>query len=822
MQKKTRQEQQLERLIRLRSDSELAIFDEVQVARDEVEEAKQEVETLREYVDNHLIGPQGEQGPKGDRGEKGEKGDRGKDGKDGRDGRNGIDGLDGIDGEKGENGKDGSPDKPEEIVKKLQTVKSPWLDAKAIKNLPQPVVNNYQSFIGRGGGASVGLETIKSAGTIVKQGASSIDFGDNLTVTQTANGVRVDASAGGGSGDVVGPASSTDNAIARFDGTTGKIIQNYISGAPTISDTGDITLGKEAAHSIVLGATTTADTVGGAMTIASGNGNGTGLGGALTINSGAGGSVSGSSGAITIQPGTVAAGNGNVGGTLNLLGRSAAGGNTSGGAIVMTAGNATSTAAGGAITITSGAATGNGAGGAISISVGNAASSSNGGSLTLTGGSCGSTSGNGGTGGLVTLTGNTGGSSSQASGTGGAGGSLTLSTGTGGSASGATSSTGGKGGSISILAKNGGTITGTGTAIGGAGGDIAITAGNGATATTGSSNTAGAGGAITFTSGNAGAAGGNVASGNITFQTGTPVGTGTVGAHIFNVNGATEISRINGTGIGLFTNAPTHSLTLGSTSTGIALYNTADQTTNYERGLIQWSGNVLNIKSEKGGTGTLREMRLISHGSLKIFGSASSSGDFAFDGSTSGAGSSNIKTITTFSASSGISTELNLATTISQSGTAGYNILLINPTESSTGSGVKRLISAQVGSVDKFVVDNTGKVTTTGGIVTRTATVTTSATPTPNADTTDLYTVTALAEAATFGAPTGTPSEGQKLMIRIKDNATARALAWNAIYRASSDLALPSTTILSKTLYLGFVYNNTDTKWDLLSVLNNF
>lgn len=41
-----------------------------------------------------------------------------------------------------------------------------------------------------------------------------------------------------GAGDVAGAASSTDNAIARFDGTTGKIIQN--SGV-TISDTGDIT-----------------------------------------------------------------------------------------------------------------------------------------------------------------------------------------------------------------------------------------------------------------------------------------------------------------------------------------------------------------------------------------------------------------------------------------------------------------------------------------------------------------------------------------------------------------------------------------------------
>jgi len=44
----------------------------------------------------------------------------------------------------------------------------------------------------------------------------------------------------GGAGDVTGPGSSVDNAIVRFDGVTGKIIQDYTSNAPTISDTGDV------------------------------------------------------------------------------------------------------------------------------------------------------------------------------------------------------------------------------------------------------------------------------------------------------------------------------------------------------------------------------------------------------------------------------------------------------------------------------------------------------------------------------------------------------------------------------------------------------
>lgn len=45
------------------------------------------------------------------------------------------------------------------------------------------------------------------------------------------------------SANVAGPASATDNAIARFDGTTGKVIQNSI---PTISDNGTVTINPTA------------------------------------------------------------------------------------------------------------------------------------------------------------------------------------------------------------------------------------------------------------------------------------------------------------------------------------------------------------------------------------------------------------------------------------------------------------------------------------------------------------------------------------------------------------------------------------------------
>jgi hypothetical protein len=46
---------------------------------------------------------------------------------------------------------------------------------------------------------------------------------------------------------------------------------------------------------------------------------------------------------------------------------------------------------------------------------------------------------------------------------------------------------------------------------------------------------------------------------------------------------------------------------------------------------------------------------------------------------------------------------------INQSSTAGYTALLVNPTETTTGSGTKLLADFQVGGVSKLSIDNTGK-----------------------------------------------------------------------------------------------------------------
>lgn len=84
---------------------------------------------------------------------------------------------------------------------------------------------------------------VKDEGTTITSAVSSFNFvGSGVTATNVWNDVTVTISSGGGSGDVVWPASATDNAIARFDTTTGKLIQN---SAATIADTTwDITAGK--------------------------------------------------------------------------------------------------------------------------------------------------------------------------------------------------------------------------------------------------------------------------------------------------------------------------------------------------------------------------------------------------------------------------------------------------------------------------------------------------------------------------------------------------------------------------------------------------
>jgi hypothetical protein len=81
-----------------------------------------------------------------------------------------------------------------------------------------------------------------------------------------------------------------------------------------------------------------------------------------------------------------------------------------------------------------------------------------------------------------------------------------------------------------------------------------------------------------------------------------------------------------------------------------------------------------------------------------------------------------------------------------------------------------------------------------------------------------MYLITAQSEAITSFTTnlSGTPTEGQTLWIAITGTA-ARAITWGASFEAST-VALPTTTVSTERLDVGFVWNTVTTKWRCIAV----
>lgn len=137
-------------------------------------------------------------------------------------------------------------------------------------------------------------------------------------------------------------------------------------------------------------------------------------------------------------------------------------------------------------------------------------------------------------------------------------------------------------------------------------------------------------------------------------------------------------------------------------------------------------------------------------------------------------------------------------------------------------------ITAGVVAGTASIIDTTtaqslsGKTISSSSIQQRTAALSDAATITPNADTTDMATVAALGQNVTLANPTGTPLDGQKLVVRITTS-SIRTIAFGNQFRGGVTLALPSaTTGSAKTDYLTFVWNAAASKWDIFQSLLGF
>jgi len=93
-----------------------------------------------------------------------------------------------------------------------------------------------------------------------------------------------------------------------------------------------------------------------------------------------------------------------------------------------------------------------------------------------------------------------------------------------------------------------------------------------------------------------------------------------------------------------------------------------------------------------------------------------------------------------------------------------------------------------------------------------------SATPTLNTDNYDMMVITGQTVAITSFSTnlTGTPVNGQKLIIAITGTG-AIGLTWGASFEAST-VALPTTTVTTNRLDVGFIWNVATTKWRCVAV----
>lgn len=101
----------------------------------------------------------------------------------------------------------------------------------------------------------------------------------------------------------------------------------------------------------------------------------------------------------------------------------------------------------------------------------------------------------------------------------------------------------------------------------------------------------------------------------------------------------------------------------------------------------------------------------------------------------------------------------------------------------------------------------------------RAVSVATATSITPNSDTSDEVTQvnTQSAGTLTINAPTGTPTDGQKLILRITST-NAQTYSFNAAYSFSTTTPAPAGISATKTDYIGCIWNANASVWNVVAV----
>ena len=153
-----------------------------------------------------------------------------------------------------------------------------------------------------------------------------------------------------------------------------------------------------------------------------------------------------------------------------------------------------------------------------------------------------------------------------------------------------------------------------------------------------------------------------------------------------------------------------------------------------------------------------------------------------------------------------------------------FNIVAGNVSIATSGKGITTGSAIPLGfgtngGTAAMTLDTSGNLSATGRFTPRVlASTANSATPTLNTDSYDMMVITGQTLAITSFTTnlTGTPVNGQKLLISITGTA-AVGITWGASFEASTT-ALPTTTVTTNRLDVGFIWNVATTKWRCLAV----
>lgn len=147
------------------------------------------------------------------------------------------------------------------------------------------------------------------------------------------------------------------------------------------------------------------------------------------------------------------------------------------------------------------------------------------------------------------------------------------------------------------------------------------------------------------------------------------------------------------------------------------------------------------------------------------------------------------------------------------------NATSFNSTGTATSTFANNVTITGTANVIALNVTGTTPVSANGGFGTRVTIIADAASVTINTDTTDvaIQTNTQAAGTLTINQPTGTPVNGQKLIFRLQST-NIQTLSWDSIFVGSNDLGIPSSSSgSSKYDYVGFIYNATASKWQMLA-----